>query len=137
MNPALTLARAALPSIPVVNQLPGIRKTGGEFTGLSRTATRTTIERQHVDAFAQGCGFPVKDVVPVPYPHLLAFPLQMAIMSDPAFPAPAIGTVHLENSITAHRPVAIGETLGVTASAGPAQPHPKGRVYEFLTVVTA
>ena len=61
----------------------------------------------------------------------------MAIMSDPAFPAPAIGTVHLENSITAHRAIAIGETLGVTASVGPAQPHPKGTVYEFLTVVTA
>ena len=31
------IVRAALPSVPVVNQLPGIRKTGGEFTGLSRT----------------------------------------------------------------------------------------------------
>ncbi len=41
MNAALTLARAALPSIPVVNQLPGIRKTGGELTGLSRTGTST------------------------------------------------------------------------------------------------
>ena len=31
------MVRAALPSVPVVNQLPGIRKTGGDFTGLSRT----------------------------------------------------------------------------------------------------
>jgi hypothetical protein len=123
--------------VPVVNLLPGIRKTGGEFTGLSRTGPERAIERDHVDAFAQVCGFPTKDTVPLPYPHLLAFPLQMAIMSDPAFPAPAIGTVHLENSITAHRAITIGETLGVTASAGPAKPHPKGTVYEFLTVVTA
>jgi MaoC dehydratase-like protein len=137
MNAALTLARAALPSIPVINQLPGIRKTGGRFTGLSRTGSDTTVERSDVDAFARVCGFPPKDTVPLPYPHLLAFPLQMAIMSDPAFPAPAIGTVHLENSITAHRAIAIGETLGVTASAGPAKPHPKGTIYEFLTVVTA
>ncbi len=137
MNAALTLARAALPSIPLVNQLPGIRKTGGTFTGLSRSGPETTIERGHVDAFARVCGFPAKDTVPLPYPHLLAFPLQMAIMSDPAFPAPAIGTVHLENSITAHRAIAIGETLGVTASVGPAKPHPKGTIYEFLTVVTA
>src|SRR4051794_28620970 len=137
MNPAPTLARAALPSIPVVNQLPGIRKAGGEFRGLSRTGTQTTIERDHVDTFARVCGFPVKDTVPLPYPHLLGFPLQMAIMSDPGFPAPAIGTLHLENSITTHRPIAIGETVGVIASAGPPKPHPKGTVYEFLTVVTA
>ena len=52
------------------------------------------------------CGFPRKDTVPLPYPHLLAFDLHMAIMSDPAFPYPAIGTVHLENTITAHRAIA-------------------------------
>ena len=134
---ALTLARAALPSIPVVNLLPGIRKTGGELAGLSRTGDPVTVERARVDAYAAVCGFPAKDTVPLPYPHLLAFDLQMAIMSDPRFPAPAIGTVHLENSITAHRAIAIGETLGVTASVGPAKPHPKGTLYDFLTVVTA
>jgi acyl dehydratase len=137
MNGALALARAALPSIPLVNQLPGIRKTGGELTGLSRSGPETTVERDHVSAYAQVCGFPEKDTVPLPYPHLLAFPLQLAIMSDPAFPAPAIGTVHVANSITAHRPIAIGETLGVTVQVGPAGPHPKGTTYEFLTTVTA
>ncbi len=68
---------------------------------------------------------------------MLAFPLHMAIMTDPAFPAPAIGTVHLENSITGHRPIAIGETLSVTASVDAAKPHPKGTIYEFVTEVRA
>jgi acyl dehydratase len=134
---ALTMVRAALPSVPVVNLLPGIRKTGGEFTGLSRSGPVVTIERAAVDSYAAVCGFPTKDTVPLPYPHLLAFELQMGIMSDPAFPAPAIGTVHVENSITAHRPIAIGETVGVTASVGSSKPHPKGTIFEFLTVVTA
>jgi MaoC like domain len=134
---ALTMVRAALPSVPVVNQLPGIRKTGGDFTGLSREGEPVTIERSHVDAYANVCGFPVKDTVPLPYPHLLAFPLQLGMMSDPGFPAPAIGTLHLENSITTHRRIAIGETVVASASVGPARPHPKGTTYEFLTVVTA
>lgn len=131
------MVRAALPSVPVVNQLPGIRKTGGDFTGLSRSGEPVTIERSHVDAFAEVCGFPVKDTAPLPYPHLLSFPLQMGIMSDPGFPAPAIGIVHLENSITTRRPIAVGERVTVTTSVGPARLHPKGTVYEFLTVVTA
>jgi acyl dehydratase len=137
MNAALTLVRAALPSIPVVNQLPGIRKSGGQLTGLSRTGKATTIQRAHVDAFADVCGFPTKDTVPLPYPHLLAFPLQMAIMSDPGFPAPAIGTVHLENSVTAHRPIAIGETVNVTVNVATGRPHPKGTLYDFTTLVRA
>ena len=132
------LLKAALPSIPVVNQLPGVKKVSvKDFTGLTRSAPPVTVERAHVEAYASVCGFPSKDVVPLPYPHLLAFGLQMGIMSDPAFPAPAIGTVHLENSITQHRPVAIGETLAVTARVGAPLAHPKGTVYEFVTEVRA
>ena len=131
------MLRAALPSVPVVNQLPGVRKTKGDFTGLERSRTGVTVDREHVDRYAAVCGFPTKDTVPLPYPHLLAFELQMGIMTDPGFPAPAIGTVHLENSITQHRPVAVGETVDVAASVGPARPHPKGTVYDFVTVVTA
>jgi acyl dehydratase len=130
------MLRAALPSLPLVNQLPGIRKTGGEFTGLAVTRPPVTIERDHVDAYAAVCEFPTKDTVPLPYPHLLAFPLHMAMMTDQAFPAPAIGTVHLGNSITAHRPITIGDTVLVSASVGPSTPHPKGTTYDFVTSVT-
>ena len=130
------MLRAALPSVPVVNQLPGVRKTKGDFTGLERSRAGVTIEREHVDRYAAVCAFPAKDTVPLPYPHLLAFELQMGIMTDPRFPAPAIGTVHVENSITQHRPVGVGETVDVAASVGPPRPHPKGTVYDFVTVVT-
>ncbi|WP_148612969.1 MaoC/PaaZ C-terminal domain-containing protein [Nocardioides rubriscoriae] len=136
MSAIPTLLRAALPSIPVVNQLPGVKKAPVEgFSGLTRTRPPVTVERAAVDAYAAVCGFPRKDVVPLPYPHLLVFDLQMAIMSDQAFPEPAIGTVHLENSITQHRPIAVGETLDVVARVGAPVPHAKGRVYEFVTEV--
>lgn len=133
-----TLLRAALPSLPVVSRLPGVRKASPEgFGGLRLTRPPVTVERAHVEAYAAVCGFPTKDTVPVTYPHLLAFPLQMAIMTDPAYPAPAIGTVHLENSITAHRAIGVGETLSVTAAVGAAQTHPKGTTYLFTTTITA
>ncbi|MFB9311930.1 MaoC family dehydratase [Nocardioides plantarum] len=138
MSAIPALLRAALPSIPVVNQLPGVKKAPvAGFTGLTRTRPPVTVDRAAVEAYAAVCGFPTKDVVPLPYPHLLVFDLQMAIMSDPAFPAPAIGTVHVENSITQHRPIAIGESLSVVASVGAPVPHPKGVVYEFVTEVRA
>jgi acyl dehydratase len=131
-----TLLRAALPSIPVVNQLPGIRKTG-HFDGLAFTRPVVTVEREHVAAYAEVCGFPVKDTAPLTYPHLLAFPLHMAVLSDPSFPFPAVGAVHLGNAITQHRRVAIGETLTVTVRADEVRSHPKGRVVDFVTTVDA
>ncbi|HEY1134302.1 MAG TPA: MaoC/PaaZ C-terminal domain-containing protein [Nocardioides sp.] len=127
------LARAALPVIPVVNQLPGVRKTGADPAGLAYDRPAVRIERAAVRAYAEVCGFPVKDTVPLPYPHMLAFPLHMAIMSDPGFPYPAIGTVHLENTIASHRPVAIGEEVAVRTEVGAPRPHPKGTVLDFRT----
>lgn len=133
-----TLLKAALPSIPVVGQLPGVKKSpAASFTGLAFNRPTVTVDRSHVDAYAAVCGFPTKDVVPLTYPHLLAFPLHMAIMTDPAFPAPAIGTVHLENSVTAHRSIGIGERLAVSAHVGAAKPHPKGTIYDFVTEIRA
>ena len=61
----------------------------------------------------------------------------MAIMSDPAFPYPAIGMVHVENAITAHRAIGVGEALDVTTEVGPPRPHAKGVLLDFVTTVSA
>lgn len=133
-----TLVRAALPVVPGVNRLPGIRKgSASDFTGLAYSRERVVTERPRVDAYAAVCGFPRKDVLPLIYPHLLAFPLHMAIMSDPVFPYPAIGMVHVENTITTHRALAVGEALDVTTEVGAPRPHAKGVLLDFVTTVSA
>jgi acyl dehydratase len=131
-----TLVRAALPSIPVVNRLPGVRRSGA-FEGLAFQRPAVTIERPHVTVYAEVCAFPVKDTVPLTYPHLLAFPLHLAILTDPTFPFPAVGAVHLSNSVTGHRPVHVGETVTVTTRADEVRPHPKGRTVDVVTTVDA
>ena len=133
-----TLVRAALPAVPGVNRLPGVRKgPASAFTGLAYARGDVAVQRERVDAYAAVCGFPRKDVVPLPYPHLLAFPLHMAIMGDPAFPYPAIGMVHVENTITAHRAITVGESLDITTRVGAPRPHAKGVLLDFETSVTA
>lgn len=133
-----TLVRAALPAVPGVNLLPGVRKGPvSEFTGLAYARHGVEVRRPDVDAYAAVCGFPRKDTVPLPYPHLLAFPLHMAIMGDATFPYPAIGTVHLENAITAHRAIGVGEVLDLVTAVAAPRPHPKGSLLDFVTTVTA
>src|SRR6476659_8602097 len=111
------MLKAALPAVPGLGSLPGIRRHGGALPELVLTRHDVAIDAAHVAAYAEVCGFPRKDTVPLTYPHLLAFGLHMTIMTDSAFAFPAIGTVHLENSITQHRPVAVTERLQVTAAA--------------------
>ena len=133
-----TLVRAALPAVTGVNLLPGIRKSGGDdLTGLAFRRPPLEIRREHVTAYDAVCGFPVKDTVPLTYPHILGFPLHLRVMTDPAFPFPAMGSVHLTNIITAHRAVTVGETVEVTVWPENIRPHAKGRIVDFVTEVTA
>ena len=130
-----TMVKAALPAIPGVNLLPGIRKSGGPLPERALERHDVPLDPGHVARYADLCGFPRKDVLPLPYPHLLAFGLHMEIMTAGDFPFPAIGTVHLENSITQHRPIALTEELQVTAYAENLRPHPKGQVFDMVTRV--
>src|SRR4051812_24707607 len=129
------LLKAALPVVPGVNLLPGVRRTGGDLPALTLTRHDVPVEADHVAAYASLCGFPLKDTLPLPYPHLLAFGLHMEIMTDRSFPFPAVGTVHIGNSITQHRPIRRDERLQVAACAENLRPHPKGRVFDMVTTV--
>jgi hypothetical protein len=129
------MLRAALPSIPVLNQLPGIRKSGRGAT-LHALGT-VTVDRERVAAYARVCGFPVKDTAPLTFPHVLAFATHMQLMTSPDFPFPAIGTIHLANSITQHRSIALGEELTFEVHTQGPSPHPKGRTIDFLVAMQA
>lgn len=129
------LLKAALPSVPVVNQLPGIKKTGTALPDLTLTRHDVPVDRAKVAAYSEVCGFPLKESLPITYPHMLAFPLHMAIMTDSSFPFPAIGTVHLENAITQHRAISPDERLQVTARPADLRPHAKGRVFDIVVDV--
>ncbi len=134
--PVPTVLRAALPSIPGVNQLPGVRKDpGADPSTLSLTRSGLTIDRGHAAAYARVCGFEQRDTVPLPYPHLLAFPLHLEALTSRQFPFPAIGTLHLENSITSHRPLHPGEAVDVAVRVSTPRAHPKGTAVDFVADV--
>jgi acyl dehydratase len=128
------LLRAALPSVPGVN-LPWVRKDPDADPSVLSAERTVAIDRGHAAAYAEVCGFPPKDAVPLPYPHVLAFPLHLELMARPAFPFPAVGAVHLENTITRQRKVFPGERVTVVARCSSPRPHPKGTLGDFRTEV--
>ena len=132
-----TMLKAALPVLPGVNLIPGIRKTGGDLPDLVLRREGVAIDPAHVAAYAGVCGFEPSQTLPFTYPHMLAFGLHMGIMTDASFPYPAIGTVHLRNAITRHRPIASTETLDVSATAVDLRPHAKGKVFDLVTTVSS
>ncbi|MEV0918994.1 MaoC/PaaZ C-terminal domain-containing protein [Streptomyces sp. NPDC049967] len=84
-------------------------------------------------AYRRICGFTEPDALPVTYPHVLAFPLAMRLMTRRRFPLPVTGLVHTWIEITAHRTLHPTDPLELTVYADGLTPHRRGTE---VTVVT-
>jgi acyl dehydratase len=114
---------------PVLKHVPGL---GGRF-GRERKLPDTElvvedveIDREHLAAYDRVCGFTLRDELPPTYPHMIAFPMAMQIMTASEFPFPVIGLVHVRNRIEQLRPIRADEALSMTVWTGELEPHEKG-----------
>lgn len=64
--------------------------------------------------------------LPPTFIHLLAFPLQMSLVLEEAFPFALLGLVHIENMVRQIRPVHINETLNMTCYLSELMSHRRG-----------
>jgi acyl dehydratase len=126
-------ARAAAPLIPGASLLPFIPGRGKDVPDLELELAGVVPDAEKVAAYARVCGFALRDRLPPTYPHVLAFPLHMAVMADSSFPFGAVGLVHVENRIVQHRPIGIGEELKLTVRPTPLQPHKRGQTFGLVT----
>lgn len=124
-------ARAGATMIPGASRLPFIGGGGRELPSLTLGLDNVSVDRGRLAAYDRVCGFDLRDALPATYPHTLAFPLHLALMTDSSFPFPAIGLVHIYNRIVQHRPVHVGERLSLRVWAGPVEPHPRGEQFSL------
>src|SRR5258708_26677147 len=110
---------------PGVARLPLIGHRAGETEApdLTLTLDDAAVDRDRLAAYDRVCGFQLRDTLPATYPHMLAFPLHMALMTDSRFPFGAIGLVHIYNRITQHRPIDAGERFSLRVWCRPIEPH--------------
>jgi acyl dehydratase len=129
--------RAGLAMVPGASRLPFI--AGGskkEIPALTIALNEAAVDRKRLAAYDRVCGFTPGDALPPTYPHMLAFPLHLALMTDGSFPFAAIGLVHIENVITVRRPIASDERLSLRVWATQLEPHPRGRQFTIRTEVS-
>jgi acyl dehydratase len=130
-------ARAAAPMVPGASLLPFIPGGGKEIPEIELTLPQVRAEAERVAAYNRVCGFDLRDHLPPTYPHVLAFPLQMAVMADGSFPFGAVGLVHVENQIIQHRRIGLDEELTIKVKPTKLEEHPKGRTFSLQTKVKA
>jgi acyl dehydratase len=133
MLPLFVRAGAAM--IPGASLLPFVGGGGRDVPDTTLRLSGVTIEPGRLAAYNRVCAFDLSDALPPTYPHVLAFPLQLSLMTDPSFPFPAIGLVHIHNRITQHRPIRASERLQIDVWATPVEDHPRGKQFSLRSEV--
>ena len=99
-------------------------------------STEVTVDRGNVAAYADVTGLRYRDTVPLTYPFVLTFPSVMSLLTGFDFPFTALGAVHVENRITAHRPIAVEETVGIRVHSENLREHRKGLLVDLVSAVS-
>jgi MaoC like domain len=112
--------KAALGALPGAGRLPFVAGGGGPMPDLELREEGVRAEPDRVADYARVCGFRLRDELPPTYPHVLAFPLHMRLMTDGSFPFTAVGLVHVANRIAVRRPLRLAEPLDLRVRAAEA-----------------
>ncbi|MFJ5255377.1 MaoC family dehydratase [Pseudomonas sp. NPDC088414] len=93
------------------------------------------VDPQKLAAYRKVCGFADDGLLPPTYPHILAFALQMQLLTAKEFPFPLLGLIHLSNRIRVLRPMGGISRAQVSVRVHNLQPHAKGATFDVLTTL--
>lgn len=91
------------------------------------------LRSDEIAAYGRACGFRREQGVPLSWPHVLAFPLHLMLLTRPDFPYPASGMVHLANRIRQHQRLHEGQALRLEVYCERWVAHPKGQALSIAT----
>lgn len=124
----LNMTRAAAGALPFVPR-------GDRLPDRTLVVENLRIDPANVAAYAGITGLRYRDTVPLTYPFALTFPTVMELITGFDFPFSALGAVHVENTITRHRPILVSDNVTVRVHAENLREHRKGLLVDVLTEV--
>jgi MaoC like domain len=118
--------------LSALRRLPGVGDAARELPDVELVLSEVEVDREHLASYCKVCTFELRERLPVTYPHLLAFPLSMKLMTDTSFPFPVVGLVHIENEIQQARPIGLEERLTVRVRVERLAEHDRGTKFEVV-----
>ncbi|MGH8481494.1 MAG: MaoC/PaaZ C-terminal domain-containing protein [Nevskiaceae bacterium] len=104
-----------------------------ELPRMSVSLQSTRFDAERLRAYRAICGFPEGGAVPITYPQVHAIGLQMHLLSQPQFPLPLIGLVHLKNRIVQERELGADETFAASVGVIGHKATERGLEFELET----
>lgn len=107
---------------------------GDSLPTLTLSQAPRIVNRRHLQAYRKVSQMMLSDELPILYPQIMTFPLQMALLTDPQMPFPVMGLIHLANKVEMLRPItADSEPLRLSCSVGEQQTTAQGICFDVIT----
>jgi len=115
----------------------GSKQKDPQLPQLEAIQTGVKADKSKVAAYADVCGFnKSSSVLPLTYPHILAFPLHMELMLHKSFPLALMGLVHIRNTITQFRSINVDEKLDVRCFISGSERTDKGLEFDIKAEIS-
>ena len=89
-----------------------------------------------LSAYRELCGFADSRTLPITFPHIMAAGLLLHLLTQPEFPLPLLGLVHLRNRIEQLRGIGTGEALDIELRLDAAREVRLGLEFDLITEVS-
>ena len=116
--------------VPAARKLPGVPAASRSLPERVIAREDVEVDREHLAAYDRVCGFRLRDQLPATYPHIVAFPLAMELMTDTSFPFPVLGIVHISNRIEVVSPMRADQPFSVRVWAADLGEHDRGTQFQ-------
>ncbi|MER7280683.1 MaoC/PaaZ C-terminal domain-containing protein [Dactylosporangium sp. NPDC000244] len=132
-----TTVLAAPPRLGPLYRAAALRRPrGGTLPERELRLDEVRVDLAHLAEYDRACGFRLRDELPATYPHVLAFPLALALMTAADFPFPVLGVVHVANAIEVLRPLTSSDAFSLSVRAEDLRPHERGTQFDMVATAS-
>lgn len=107
----------------------------GAMPSITARVNAIKVRADNLGRYREVCAFPDTAALPITYPHVWAFPLQMAVLTHKRFPLKLLGLVHVRNEIIQQRAIDAEETLSLVVRTGDCRQARRGLEFDLITEI--
>lgn len=118
----------------LLKRAPGLKR-GKDIPRIEAVVNKVKANPKQLRQYRKLCGFTESSNLPLSYPHILAAPLHLAVLTHESFPLKLLGAVHVRNKVKQKRSLAVDETFDIRVSVEGHREVEQGIEFDLVTRV--
>ena len=116
----------------LLKRAPGLKR-GRDIPRIEAVVNKVRANPKQLKRYRKLCGFTESSHLPLSYPHILAAPLHLAVLTHESFPLKLLGAVHVRNKVRQKRALAVDEIFDIRVSVEGHREVDQGIEFDLVT----